>query len=100
MRAERTEFDFDDQSSDELFSVKHEVTLQQIRDAALKLIESHLSNQTACNITKTKQRIQDFVDKDAPQYKSVVKRLEKRGRPISPDISNKDLHLLIWNRSS
>ncbi len=95
VRAERTEFDFDDSSSDELFSVKHEVTLQQIRDAALKLIERHLASQTACNITKTKQRIQDFVDKDAPQYKSVIKRLEKRGRPISPDISNKDLHLLL-----
>lgn len=94
VRAERTEFDFDDLEGKDLFGEEN-ISMQEIRAEALKRIGAHLKTLTEKNVRASEERVNTFVANDAPQYRPVIERFKKKGKPVPPDISNKDLHEIL-----
>lgn len=93
--SERTGFDFPEQNpSNDLFE-SQSISLEEIRTKALSLVMDHLAEYTRKNEQASSKRLNDFVENNAPQYRPVIQRFKDKRKPISPNITNKDLHVML-----
>lgn len=94
VRPERIGFDIEE-VSDGLFS-EFEPSMSEIRKAVLASAGSHLRHFLDENIDYGRTRVERFVSRRAPRYRPVLGRLlSNPDLDVDPDLSDKDLELLL-----
>ena len=91
---ERTGFNIQDRNEG-LLALTDDISFTDIRNAIVPRIEKFLGDLLVKNQEQSKKRVSDFVDKKAPRYKPIIDRLLKNKTCIEPNISDKDLDLLL-----
>ncbi len=98
VRPERTKFNLVE-SVEDLFE-KTEISLSDILHAVMAKAKGHLSEQLAMNMVKSKERVDHFVAKNAPRYRPILSRIPEEELNIDPNISDKDLELILHKHLS
>lgn len=98
VRSERTSFDIDEKPM-QLFA-ETEISLEDIREAVTTRAADHLSEYLNANRERGKERLQNFVSHRAPRYRPILSRVPEDQKIIDPDISDKDLDLLLHKHLS
>ena len=80
---------------DELYS---EIYFSDIRSKVLDAIRQYLAPFLRDAIEAGKEKIQDFVDKQAPYYKPILASLSEDEKSINPNSSNKVMDLLLHQK--
>jgi broad specificity phosphatase PhoE len=93
VRPERTGFDLSE-SSEPLF-VGTEISLDDIRDKVCERAAEHLSDYLQESRARSKERVSTFVSRKAPRYSPILNRIPEDELQIDPEISDKDLDLLL-----
>lgn len=93
VRPERIGFDIEE-ISDDLFS-ETELNLTEIRRGVLKSASHQLSAQLVQSQALSRERIEKFVSQRAPRYRPVLARISEDKLHIDPEISDKELDLLL-----
>ena len=93
VRSERTSFDIEEEPM-QLFETTGP-SFKDIRTSVLaraaKFLDAYLQEKRALG----KQRIETFVTRRAPRYRPILPRIADEDFAINPEISNKDLDLLL-----
>ncbi|WP_434559643.1 ATP-binding protein [Pseudomonas sp. R1-6] len=98
VRPERIGFDIEE-LSDDLFS-ETEVSLSDIRRAVIASSSGYLEGYLQ-EIRKTgRERVEKFVSVRAPRYRPILRRIDEEKLSVDPDISDKDLDLLLHKQLS
>ncbi|XBS68921.1 ATP-binding protein [Acerihabitans sp. KWT182] len=92
-RPERVEFDIQE-FTDDLFS-ETEITMYDIRNAIITHAVRYLNEYLKVSQAAGRARIERFVSQRAPRYRPILKRMDEKKLTIPPDISDKDLDLLL-----
>jgi hypothetical protein len=98
VRPERTGFDIAD-SVDDLFS-NTEIALKEIRELIAQRVGGYLSEYLEETKKAAIDRVQNYVSTKAPRYRPVLRRIMEAGLSIDPNISDKDLELLLHKHLS
>lgn len=98
VRAERTGFDIEDDIAG-LF-VDSEISFNEIRDVILAKSESYLSDYLEGIKNFTKDRLEKFISLKAPKYRPILARIPKESLNIDPNISDKDLDIVLHKQLS
>lgn len=93
VRSERTGFDITENQK-ELFS-NTEISFSEIREAVIAKAADHLSSYLEENKTKARDRVENFVSRKAPRYRPILSRIPKEKLVVDPNISDKDLDLIL-----
>ncbi|MGX8278743.1 MULTISPECIES: hypothetical protein [unclassified Streptomyces] len=93
MRADRTAFDISEQAPGTLLI--EDVSMDDIRESALKEVERILAGPLSAAREEGKARVHEFVSKRAPRYRPVLSRLEPLGVTVDPSIKDQELELLL-----
>jgi hypothetical protein len=93
VRPERIGFDIEE-ISDDLFS-ETELNLTEIRRGVLQSASHQLSAQLVQSRVLSRERIERFVSQRAPRYRPVLARISEDKLHIDPEISDKELDLLL-----
>ena len=80
---------------DELYS---EIYFSDIRSKVLDAIRQYLAPFLRDAIEAGKEKIQDFVDKQAPYYKPILASLSEDEKSINPNSSDKAMDLLLHQK--
>lgn len=72
-----------------------EVGLNEIREAVAVRVKEFLAESLAQNITASAARIDYFVSNVAPRYRSILRHVEQGDLIVDPDISDRDLDMLL-----
>ncbi len=72
-----------------------EISYDDIRQALFPCISSFLQDSLEEVIRAGQEKVSDFVSKRAPKYQPLLRHLPMKTLPIDPDISDKDLDLLL-----
>ena len=76
--SERTGFDFPEQNpSNDLYESQN-ISLEEIRAKAIGLVRAHLAEYTQKNEQASSERLNDFVENHAPQYRPVIERFKNK----------------------
>jgi hypothetical protein len=98
VNAARTDFDFaneDAEAEPTLFSSPDEIKRADIRNEAVRIIENELAD-TMKTINEIKEeRVQAYVQADAPQYKILMKYSDEFISKISPDASKPEIEAAL-----
>ena len=92
-RPERTGFEIMD-SVEGLFG-ETEISLSDIREVVVGRAKEHLSEYLTRNIDLAKERVEKFVSEKAPRYRPILSRIPDEQLSIDPEISDKELDLLL-----
>jgi hypothetical protein len=92
-RPERIGFDIPETAEPLLES--SEISMEDIRDAILQTVKSHLLEYISANAELAKERVQQFVSKRAPRYRPILSRIPDAQLNIDPKISDKDLDITL-----
>jgi hypothetical protein len=92
VRPERIDFNLD-QDENDLYS--NTINERQIREIVYSKITNHLDGFLAQYKELGRQRIYDYVALKAPRYKSILKYIPKDSFYVNPEISDKELELLL-----
>jgi hypothetical protein len=93
-RPERTGFEIID--SNEGFLVDSEIiSLNDIRDAVIDRAKAQLSEYLEESLRRSKLKVRNFVSSKAPRYRSILGRIPEEEINVDPDISDKDLELVL-----
>jgi hypothetical protein len=98
VRPERIGFDVEEMSSD-LFS-DTELSLAEIRDAVIKSSNKYLESYLQESQKAGRDRVEDFVSQKAPRYRPILARIDQAKLSVDPDISDKDLDILLHKQLS
>lgn len=98
VRSERTGFDLDEKPL-EIFA-NTDITLEDIRSLVNARAESHLSEYLEANKQRGKERIEEFVTRQAPRYRPILARIIDDQLNIDPDIGDKDLDIVLHKQLS
>lgn len=90
VRAERTGFDL----RNDLFQ-DQKISMSELREAVLAASRNHLRHFLEANQQASRERVTTFVDTRAPRYRPVLDRMDPDRLSISPDISDRELDLLL-----
>lgn len=82
------------ESSEGLFSAD-EISFNEIRSHVIDRITKYLESYLQENKEAGKQKVVDFVDKKAPQYRPILDMIPENDRIVDPNISDKDLELKL-----
>lgn len=93
VRPERIGFDIEE-ISDDMFS-ETELSLADIRDAVLQSSMRFLASYLQESKAAGRQRVERFVSLRAPRYRPILGRIEEDKLSVDPEISDKDLDLLL-----
>ena len=93
VRSERTSFDIDE-DVDGLFS-NTEVSLNDIRARVLESSREYLKDYLEENVEAGKMRVDKFVSEKAPRYRPILSRINGDALAIDPNISDKELELIL-----
>lgn len=93
VRPERIGFDLEAISHD-LFSAT-ELGIDDIRDAVVTRASQHLRDHLETNAKASRDRVERFVSERAPRYRPILNRIEPARLSVDPDISDRDLDLLL-----
>lgn len=93
VRPERIGFDIEE-AAGELFS-SISVSLGDIRNAVLASSGSYLEKYLEENKKAGRERVEKFVTHRAPRYRPILKRIDESRLTIDPNISDKELDLLL-----
>lgn len=98
VRAQRIGFDIKEMS-DELFA-DTDIGLADIRIAVLKNIGEYLSGYLKENLEAARERVESYTSHKAPRYRPILPRIAEEKLNIDPNISDKDLDLLLHKQLS
>jgi hypothetical protein len=98
VRPERIGFDIKEMS-DDLFS-ETELSLKDIRDAVIHSISTHLEGYLQESQKAGRERVEDYASHKAPRYRPILARISEDKLSVDPDISDKDLDLLLHKQLS
>jgi hypothetical protein len=98
VRSERIGFDIEE-ISDDMFS-RTELSMTDIRDAALNSAAQFLAPYLQASKAAGRERVEQFVSHKAPRYRPILKRIHEDKLSVNPDISDKDLELLLYKQLS
>ena len=93
VRSERTSFDIEEEPL-EMFS-SEELSQKEIREAVIARAAEFLANYLEEKRRLGKERVTSFVSKKAPRYRPILKRIPEEQLAVDPDITDKDLDLLL-----
>lgn len=93
VRAERTGFDFEEDAGE--FFGGSDVALSEVRAEVLKRAGAHLESYLTENRRLSRQRVEAFTANRAPRYRPILDRIPEERLQVDPDISDKDLDLLL-----
>ncbi|WP_061211766.1 ATP-binding protein [Dermabacter hominis] len=93
VRSDRTGFDIMDRVAGA--SLLDDVSLDDIRAAALKEVERILATPLSAARQEGKARVNDFVSNRSPRYRPVLSRLESLGVTVDPTIKDQDLEIML-----
>jgi len=98
VRSERTGFDISEEA-DELFK-DTEISMNEIREAVIEKAEKHLAEFLEDNKKRGKERVENFVSTKAPKYRPILSRIHDDKLCVDPNISDKDLDLILYEHLS
>jgi hypothetical protein len=98
VRPERIGFDIEEMS-DDLFS-QTELNLTEIRRGVLDSASRQLSAQLVQNQISSRERLERFISQRAPRYRPVLSRMSAEKLHIDPEISDKELDLILHKQLS
>lgn len=93
VRSERTGFDMEEEPL-ELFT-STELSQREIREAVMGCAANFLSGYMEEQCRLGKERVAAFVAKKAPRYRPILNRISDEQLAVNPDISDKDLDVLL-----
>ncbi len=99
VRPERFAFDIKKEMNDGLFS-ETQLSLGEIRKAVLESVGSHLKDYLKDNQKASYERIESFASKSAPRYRPILARIQERKLSIDPNITDKELELILHKEYS
>lgn len=92
VRSERTDFEISEDMGT-LFDT--EISLKDIRSEILSHSQKYLAPFLQQKVMSAKSRAWKFVSDKAPRYRPIVSKLNFDNYPIDPEVSDKDLDLLL-----
>jgi len=92
VRAERTSFDIDEEPT--MFD-SEEVSQKEIREAVIGRATAFLSIYLEEKRRLSEERVSKFVAQKAPRYRPILPRIPKDQIVVDPDISDKELDLVL-----
>jgi len=98
VRPERIGFDIRE-IGDDLFS-ETELNLKDIRTAVLNSVSTHLSDYLQENRKAGRERVEYYASHKAPRYRPILARIAEDKLNIDPEISDKELDLLLHKHLS
>ncbi len=98
VRPERIGFDIEEMS-DDLFS-ETELNLTDIRNAVITSSSNYLVGYLQESQKAGRARVEKFVSLRAPRYRPILARIDETKLSVDPDISDKDLDLLLHKQLS
>jgi len=98
VRPERIGFDIEE-ISDDMFA-RTEVSFTDIREGALQSAKDFLAPYLQENLAAGKERVEKFVSLRAPRYRPILGRIDVDKLSVDPEISDKDLDLLLHKHLS
>lgn len=93
VRSERTDFNISEDSG-ELYSGS-EISFKEIRDAVIDKATNHLGDYLKENIRMGVARVDEFISHKAPRYRPIMARIPEGTLNVDPNISDKDLDLML-----
>jgi hypothetical protein len=93
VRSERTSFDIDEEPT-ELFG-SEELSQKEIREAVIGRATAYLAAYLEEKRRLAKERVTNFVAQKAPRYRPILARIPDDQLVVDPEISDKDLDLLL-----
>ena len=93
VRPERIGFDIEE-LNDDLFP-EAELALDEIRSSIIAASNQHLHGYLQENQRAGRERVEQFVSQRAPRYRPILARIAREKLSVDPDISDKDLDLLL-----
>ena len=98
VRSQRIGFDIEEES-DDLFS-ETDLTLTEIRNAVISSSSQYLDSYLQETKKAGQERVDKFVSHKAPRYRPILARISSDKLSVDPDISDKDLDLLLHKQLS
>lgn len=98
VRPERFGFDIKE-LSDSLFS-ETDLSLKDIRDAVIGSAGKYLEGYLKESKKAGRERVENYASQKAPRYRPILGRLSEDTLNIDPDISDKDLELILHKQLS
>lgn len=98
VRPERIGFDIEE-INDDLFS-ETELNLGDIKNSIISASNRHLEGYLQENQKAGRERVEQFVSQRAPRYRPILARIAQEKLSVDPDISDKDLDLLLHKQLS
>jgi len=93
VRSERTSFDIEEEPLEMFASA--ELSQKEIRETVLGRAAEFLSEYLAEKQRLGKERVTEFVARKAPRYRPILSRIPDEQLAIDPDITDKDLDLVM-----
>lgn len=93
VRSERTSFDIEEEPL-EMFTAG-ELSQKEIREAVIARAANFLSGYLDEKRRIAKERVTEFVARKAPRYRPILSRIPEDQLVVDPDISDKDLDLVL-----
>jgi len=90
---ERNRFDIPEENNSEIFS--DEITFSEIRAAVTEKIKGYLNPYLTENCTRGRETLENFVMKDAPRYRCLLKRLPEDEMVVNPNSTKKELDRML-----
>lgn len=94
VRPERTGFDIEEQSEEDLLS-ELSISIDEIRAACLVKVQEKLASFLEAGIAASQQRVQSYIDNAAPRYRPIIHHMKSDDLMVDPKISDKELELLL-----
>ena len=98
VRPERIGFDIEE-ISDDMFA-QTELSMTDIRKASLESAAQFLAAYLQANKAAGRERVESFVSHRAPRYRPILNRIDEDKLSVNPDITDKDLDLLLHKHLS
>ncbi len=86
---------FDSAGSKDALFADSEVSFDQVRLGVLSSVAEHLGPLLSQNQEASMRRVQQFVERKSPRYRPILNRVGTDKLNVSPDISDRDLELLL-----
>ena len=98
VRPERTGFDIREMS-DTLFS-EADISLKDIRDAVVGSAGTYLEGYLKESKQAGRERVENYASQKAPRYRPILGRISEEALSVDPNISDKELELLLHKQLS
>lgn len=98
VRPERFSFDISEAKREGLFE-SSEISLSEIREKVVESVGFYLKDFLEENKILSTERLNKFISERSPRYRPLLKHMNQSQLSIDPDISDKDLEMLLHKLS-